>query len=92
MRFQMTKTFKSLDSLGQPYVTLTQVGVKTETDELTGAKDQNEAWAAYWSALSAYCETEKATAIEWRVPPTLEQHEDKIYVRSRLSVIEREAA
>jgi hypothetical protein len=92
MRFQMTETYGSLDSLGQPYVTLAQFGPKAEGEAPVYGNDEKVVWAAYWDMFNAYCKKERATAVEWRAPPALVSEDGRHWVRSRLSVIEREAA
>lgn len=95
------------DSLGQPsYVTLMYNGVKDEGSVAPlGHATPKEAWEAYFTALNAYIADNRATAIEWRVPPQLEERDlsperakkfgaypkgsQKFLVYSRLSVIER---
>lgn len=83
-------TQTSCDSLGGPYVTLTYQGVVEEgADYPPGHVLPADAWRAFFAALNTFIKEKEATIIEWRLPPTLQENNDKTWmVRARLSVIE----
>ena len=92
MRFQMTSTWGTYDGLGQTYATLSHAGLMPEGGEPEMCDNEKAAWAAYWATFSDFCAAEKAAGVEWRVAPHVEERGGKFWIRSRLSVIEREAA
>lgn len=84
----------SLDTQGNPYLTFQHEGPLYEGDVgPKGFPTRHEAWAAYFDRLNAFIEAERAVAIEWRMPPEIEQRPgvDEYRVYSRLSVIGRGA-
>lgn len=83
-------TNKSRDSKGNYYVTLTHVGLKEEGVPALTDADKDAIWTGYWTMLNEYLAAENAAVVEWRLPPNLvEEAGGKYWVRSRLSVIER---
>lgn len=86
MRFQMG-TDTAFDTLGQPYEPMVQVG----SEGFTGRCIEGTAvWQMFWQKLSERLESERATAVEWRVSPFEEVNADGVItVRTRFSILER---